>query len=180
MSRSGSGAIRNTDLLAIYCNDHLAASVGGIELVKRMVGVHRGSSYEEPLRKLLDELREENESVQILMVALGLPRRHYKQLGLWIGEKVSRVKLNGRLLRRSPLSTLVEFEFLASAVRAKRSGFETLREIAAIDDRLDVAEIDRLVDQANRQHDWLTHARRDVAGRLFGGSPEAADQAARD
>jgi hypothetical protein len=175
---SARGAVRNRDLLTVYCNDHLAASIGGIELVKRMRGVHAGTTYDEPLGRLLVELHEENDALGGTMTALGLPVRRYKQLGLWVGEKLSRLKLNGRLLSRSPLSSLVEFEFLASAVRAKRSGFETLRELADVDDRLDAALLDRLIDQANRQHEWLTHARREVAAGVFGGRPASADEAA--
>jgi hypothetical protein len=179
-SSSTSDGTRNTALLTIYCNDHLAASVGGIELLKRMVGVHRGDRYEERLTTLLDELYEENTALKSLMKARGLPERRYKQVGLWVGEKLSRVKFNGRLLSRSPLSSLVEFEFLASAVRAKRSGFETLREVAAVDERLDEDLLDRLIEQANRQHDWLTHVRREVAADVFGGRPRSADEAAHD
>jgi hypothetical protein len=170
--------IRNPDLLGIYCNDHLAASVGGMELVKRMLGEHRTTDYEGPLTQLLGELREENSSLEAQMRAVGIPVRRYKQAALWLGEKISRLKLNGRLVRRSPLSDLVEFEFLASAVRAKRSGFETLREVAEVDAGLDKAELDRLIEQANRQHEWLTGARRDVAVTVFGGRAEAPEEAA--
>ena len=93
---------------------------------------------------------------------------------------MSRGKLNGPLIGRSPLDSLVEFEFLASAVRAKRSGFETLREVAAVDERVDVELVDRLVEQANSQHKWITHARREIAADIFGGSPHSADEAAGD
>jgi hypothetical protein len=172
------GGIRNPDLLGLYANDHLAASVGGIELVKRMLGVHRGSQYEQPLTQLLAELREENSSLETQMRAVGFPVRRYKQVALWVGEKLSRAKLNGRLLSRSPLSDLIEFEFLASAVRGKRSGFETLREVAEVDPRLSKAELDRLIDQANRQIEWLTHTRREVAATVFGGRAGAAREAA--
>jgi hypothetical protein len=168
----------NVGLLGIYCNDHLAASIGGIELVKRMIGVHRGSRHEAPLTQLLAELHDENDSLETQMRALDLPVRHSKQAALWLGEKLARFKLNGRLLGRSPLSDLVEFEFLASAVRAKRSGFETLREVAEVDERLDVPELDRLIEQANRQHEWLTRARQEVAAEIFGGVAEAPREAA--
>jgi hypothetical protein len=167
---------RNTELLGIYVNDHLAAATGGIELVGRMIGVHRGSRWEPPLQQLLTELRDEKSSLLDVARALGVPVRQYKQLGVWVAEKVSRAKFNGRLLSRSPLSDLVEFEFLASAVRGKRSGFETLRIAAEVDDRLPKAELDRLIDQAHRQYEWLTDARRDVAAAVFGGRPEAAER----
>ena len=179
MSESpAAGAIRNPDLLAVYCNDHLAASVGGIELVKRMLGVHRGTAYEGPLTQLLDELREEKTALKSMMDALGFPVRQYKQLGTWVGEKLSRAKLNGRLLSRSPLSDLIELEFIATAVLGKRAGFETLRALAEVEPRLDAALLERLIDQADRQHEWLSQTRRAVAAQVFGGRPEAAGRAA--
>ncbi len=102
--------------------------------------------------------------------------RNPELLGVWVAEKVTRAKLNGRLTTRSPLSDLVEFEFLASGVRAKRSGFETLRIAAEVEPRLPGDELDRLIDQAHRQYEWLTRTRREVAADVFGGAAEAADR----
>jgi hypothetical protein len=175
---SATGAVRNPDLLGIYCNDHLAASTGGVELVSRMLGRHRGGRHEQALEQLLDELREERNALRNSMAALGIPVRQYKQLASWVGEKLSRAKLNGHLLSRSPLSDLVEFEFIATAVLAKRAGFESLRAVAEVDSRLDSALLDRLIAQADAQHRWLADARRQVAAEVFGGDPEAADDAA--
>lgn len=175
-SRPPSKAEHNIDLLRVYANDHHAAAGGGIELVSRMIAVHRGSSYEQPLAELLDQLREEQASLRTQMAALGIPVRQYKVVGVWLAEKLSRAKLNGRLLSRSPLSDLIEFEFLASAVRGKRSGFETLRIVAEADERLDKTELDRLIDQANAQHEWLTVARQEVAEQVFGGRAGAGDR----
>jgi hypothetical protein len=165
--------VLHPDLFTVYLNDHIASAAGGIELVSRMIGVHRGSRHEGPLRQLLDELREEKTALTEQARALGLPVRQYKQIAVWAAEKASRLKLNGRLLTRSPLSDLVEFEFLASAVRGKRSGFETIRIAAEVDSRIDAARFDQLIDQANRQYHWLTDTRRDVAAEVFGGDPAA-------
>ncbi|WP_299951737.1 hypothetical protein [uncultured Modestobacter sp.] len=172
------GAVAHPELLAVYLNDHLASSTGGIELVSRMIGVHRGGPHEAGLRQLLEELREEKSALDGQMRALGIAVRQYKQAGVWLAEKASRLKFNGHLLSRSPLSDLVEFEFLASAVRGKRSGFETLRIAATVDGRIDADLLDGLIRQANRQHDWLTEVRRDVAAGVFGGDPGAPDFAA--
>jgi hypothetical protein len=172
------GALRNPDLLGIYCNDHLAAATGGIELVSRMIGRHRGTNYEQPLEQLLDELRGERAGLRATMLALSLPVRQYKQVGSWVAEKLSRGKLNGRLVSRSPLSDLVEFEFIATAVLAKRAGFETLRALAEVDPRIDGELLHRLIGQADQQHAWLAEARREVATAVFGGTPEAAREAA--
>jgi hypothetical protein len=177
---SAAGVVRNLDLLGIYCNDHLAASTGGVELVSRMLGRHRGDRWEQPLEQLLRELHEERGSLRVTMAALGLPVRTYKQLASWVAEKVTRGKLNGRLLSRSPLSDLVEFEFISTAVLGKRAGFETLLELADLDRRIDAALMQRLIAQANRQHEWLSEARREVAAGIFGGRPDAATEAASD
>ena len=165
------GAVAHPELLAVYCNDHIASAAGGIELVTRMIGAHRGSPHEDGLRQLLDELRQEKSDLTAATKALGLPVRQYKQLAVWVAEKASRLKLNGHLLSRSPLSDLVEFEFLASAVRGKRSGFETLRIAAEVDSRIDAVLLDSLIEQANRQYRWLTDVRREVAAEVFGGDP---------
>jgi hypothetical protein len=174
VSEPSAGAIRNLDLLGIYCNDHLAAATGGIELVRRMLGRHRGTPYEPRLADLLSELREERVVLRSCMDALGLPVRQYKQVISWVGEKLGRAKLNGHLLSRSPLSDLVEFEFIATAVLAKRAGFETLRALAAVDARLDAPVLDRIIRQADKQHHWLADARREVSAQVFGGRPEVA------
>jgi hypothetical protein len=165
------GAVTHPELLAIYCNDHIASAAGGIELVTRMIGAHKGSSYEGPLRQLLDELRQEKSDLTATTRALGFPVHQYKQAAAWVAEKASRLKLNGHLLSRSPSSSLVEFEFLASAVRGKRSGFETLRIAAEVDPRIDKVLLDSLIEQANRQYHWLTDVRREVAAAVFGGDP---------
>lgn len=175
---STGGALHNPDLLGVYCNDHLAAATGGIELVGRMIGRWRGTSYEQPLEQLLDELREERSGLRSTMAALGLPVRQYKLLATWVGEKLARAKLNGRLLSRSPLSDLVEFEFIATAVLGKRAGFETLRAVAESDRRVDAALLDRLIDQADNQHTWLAEARREVGVSVFGGHSQAAGDSA--
>ena len=174
------GAVRNSALLAIYCNDHLASATGGIELVSRMLGVHRGMKWEQPLAQLLDELHGEKAALRSALGALNLPERQYKQLATWVGEKLSRAKLNGHLLSRSPLSDLIEFEFIATAVLAKRAGFETLLELAQVEPRVDGAQFEQLINQADRQHEWLSEARREVAAQVFGGQPEAASEAAGD
>src|SRR3954454_12782641 len=175
---SAAGALRNPDLLGIYCNDHLAASTGGIELMSRMLGVHRGSSYEPHLEQLLNELREEKAALRSMMAALGIPVRQYKQLASWVGEKLARAKLKGRLLSRSPLSDVVELEFIATGLLAKRARFETPRGAAEADDRLDAALLERLIHQADEQHEWLSEARREVAAKVFGGRPEPASETA--
>ena len=63
MSETPASSVAHPELLAVYCNDHIASAAGGIELVSRMINAHKGSSYEAGLRQLLDELRQEKSEI---------------------------------------------------------------------------------------------------------------------
>ena len=64
------------------------------------------------------------------MAALDVPVRTYKVYAGLVGERVGRLKLNGRLLARSPLSSLEELELLSLGVTGKAAGWRTLRLLA--------------------------------------------------
>ncbi|MEI4274128.1 hypothetical protein TEK04_20580 [Klenkia sp. LSe6-5] len=162
--------------LRIYCNDHLAASAGGIALVRRMLDHHRDDGYEQQLRQLLAELQEERAALRSTMAALGIGPSRAKQVLVRVAERVSRLKPDGRL-GRSPLSTVIEFEFLTGAVLLKRAGFETLLGVSEVDHRVDAELVARLVEQADRQHRWLGDARRQHSAEVFGGRAERQDDA---
>ena len=56
------------------------------------------------------------------MTALGIPVRAFKVGVAWIGEKAGRLKFNGRILSRSPVSDLEELELLRLGVEGKAAG----------------------------------------------------------
>jgi hypothetical protein len=85
----------------------------------------------------------------------------------WAGEKVGRLKLNGYLLTRSPLSDLEETEFLWLGVEGKAAGWRTLREIADRDSRLDAGRLDDLIARANHQASVLESLRSSTAERVL-------------
>ena len=157
-------------LLGIYLNDHLAGATGGLELVRRSAAAHRGSPAGATLSRLAAEIEQDRESLQEVMVSLRVPVRHYKVYSAWAAEKVGRLKLNGRLLERSPLSSLIELEALRLGVEGKVSLWRTLREVAASEPRLDVAYLDRLLDRATDQVGTLESLRLQASAEVFGAS----------
>jgi hypothetical protein len=58
------------------------------------------------LQRLAAEVAQDRDELEAIMAALGIPVRAYKVYAAWIGEKAARLKLNGHLLTRSPLSSL--------------------------------------------------------------------------
>ena len=91
----------------------------------------------------------------------------------WALEKAGRLKTNGYLLHRSPLSDLVELEALVLGVQGKAAGFRALRSIAHHDPRFDVTDLDRLIDRAERQAQKLEALRLHAAARALTGSDHA-------
>ena len=101
------------------------------------------------------------------MAAVGAKVRAYKVLAGWAGEKAGRLKLNGRLLTRSPLSGLEETEMLRLGVEGKAAGWRTLRAVAERDRRLDAGQLDELLARAARQSDTLEGLRMRIAEQVL-------------
>ena len=101
------------------------------------------------------------------MKTLGIAPRTYKVYAGWIGERAGRLKLNGHLLSRSPLSSLEELELLRLAVEGKAAGRRTLRTLADSDGRLDAARLDELIARARRQADLLEQLRIQAVERVI-------------
>ncbi|MGW5650332.1 hypothetical protein [Streptomyces humi] len=157
-TRPGTRQVR-TGLLGIYLNDHLAGATTGTRRARFMAGSHHDPPYARPLRDLADEIAEDRESLLRIMRSLGVPRRGYKVAAAATAERLGRLKSNGRLFRPSPLTLVIELEFLRLGVTGKQLGWRTLRALAEADDRLDEQELGRLEARAQRQLSTLEELR---------------------
>jgi hypothetical protein len=156
------------DLLHVYLNDHLAAATAGMELAKRMAGsAEPGSESAAVLTRLTGEIIADRSALLAIMTAVGAKIRGYKVFAAWAGEKAGRLKLNGRLVTRSPLSDLEEAEILRLSVEGKAAGWRTLRAVAERDPRLDPGQLDELLARAARQSGTLESLRVTVAERVL-------------
>lgn len=155
-------------LLALYLNDHLAGSYAGAALARRIAREHAGGPAAPDLWRLAREIAEDRDELVGLMRSLGVrPRWHRRLLGA-AAEKAGRLKLNGRLVRRSPLSDLLEAEAMRSGVQGKLALWRALRAVAT-DDLLD-SRLQRLENRAERQADLLD-ARHAEAAEVLGPVP---------
>src|SRR6185437_11132706 len=142
-------------MLGIYLNDHLAGATAGTELAHRTARSHRDGKNGSTLRRVAAEIGQDRAALLDIMAALGIKVRRYKVGAAWVGEKAGRLKFNGRLFARSPLSNLEELEMLRLGVEGKAAGWRTLRTLADTDMRLDPARLDELISRAGRQADLL-------------------------
>jgi hypothetical protein len=102
---------------------------------------------------------EDRDTLVRIMGTLGLPVRSYKVWAAWAGEKAGRLKLNGHLMTRSPLSSLEELELLRLGVEGKAAAWRSLRTLADRDSRLEAGQLDELISRARRQADFLEGSR---------------------
>jgi hypothetical protein len=153
-------------MLGIYLNDHLAGATAGTELAHRTARSHRDGTNGATLRRLAAEIAQDRAALLDIMTALGIKVRRYKVSAAWIGEKAGRLKFNGRLLTRSPLSDLEELEMLRLGVEGKAAGWRTLRTLADTDTRLHPAGLDELISRARRQADLLEELRAGAADQV--------------
>ncbi|MEU3183937.1 hypothetical protein ABZ707_06960 [Streptomyces sp. NPDC006923] len=155
-------------LLGIYLNDHLAGATGGVELLRRAARAQRGRSRGPQLAELAEEVASDRAALQQIMADLGIPVQRAKTALGWLAEKAGRLKLNGHLLSRSPLSDVLDLEMMRLGVEGKTSCWRSLRAIADTDSRLDTARLDGLLQRAGRQAEVLEALRTAAAVETFG------------
>jgi hypothetical protein len=168
MSESAGTRDSEPYLFGIYLNDHLAGATGVVELARRAARANQGSDIGDVLARLEAEVVEARAALRHMMAALSIPLRHYKVYAAWVAEKAGRLKLNGQVRGRSPLSIVVELEALRLGIEANAAGWRTLREVAEHDGRLDAAQLDGLLARAHHQADILEELRARKAAEIFG------------
>lgn len=158
------------DLLAIYVNDHLAASAGGVALARRVAGSRNEATAEAAKRleqQLAEDLAADREALASIAKRLGVRRTYYKEPLAVAAERLGRLKPNGAVLRRSPLSDVVEYEALALAISAKRAFWRTLRDLVATRSELKAAEVDALIARAENQADVVARLHGEATRQAF-------------
>jgi len=140
--------------LTEYLNDHLAGSVGALELLDRLVETYEGKPLERFLRDLRDDIHSDQEQLKNLIHKLGATESAVRKAGAWVVEKLSRSKLD--LGNGSPeeFGLLLALETLVLGITGKRSLWRALKaasrtvpELA----RLDYAGLEkRAIEQCER------------------------------
>jgi hypothetical protein len=147
--------------LATYLNDHYAASVGAVQLARRVAGSNRGTRYGETLATLASEIDEDRQALALIMQRLGIRTDRVKATVAWSAEKLGRLKLNGQVTGYSPLSRLEELEILELGVTGKLLLWEALRRAAPAG--VPEAELEPLIKRAQSQRRRLERQRREAA-----------------
>jgi hypothetical protein len=151
--------------LATYLNDHLAGSVGAIEMVERAIEENAGNLLGRRLEEILGEIRKDQAVLQGLIEHLGAKEDRLKKAGAWLAEKAGRVKLGGTG-DSGELARLEVLETLTMGIQGKRALWRALRVMARQHPVLHGLDLDLLERRAIEQHDrveeWRLEAAKEV------------------
>jgi hypothetical protein len=153
--------------LGSYLQDHYAGSSAVIELFRRAAAQQTDPVARTALAAMTERIEAEQTALERYLAAVGSKPDPVKNAGAWVAEKLGRFKPNGELIRRSPLSDVVELEALRVATEGKAAGWRVLRKLAEDEDRFEAAEFDALLEDADSQLDELERLRMAAALRVF-------------
>lgn len=149
----------NSRLLCIYLQDHHAASAGGVALARRALG---------PSHPLAKQIARDRDALKRVMRQLAVTPNALKVATVRVAELASRLKLNGRIFERSPLSSVVEFETLVVGVRGKEALWTALQRAGI---SLEDVDLEALVESARAQGAELEALRLSAVARAFARIP---------
>jgi hypothetical protein len=146
--------------LDIYLNDHLAGSVMAIEIAKRLSTETAGTELAQFMATFLVEVEADKRTLEGLMDAAGTARNPVKQAGAWLGEKLSRLKLEAS---EKDLANLISVETLCMGVQGKIYLWIALGKVAPVHGALSGMDFDALRTRAQDQLNGLERHRLQLA-----------------
>ena len=131
----------NDTRLRIYLIDHLALTLGEVELARRCAGSNEGE-LGDFLNAIEPELIADRRIIEEMLRRVdGVPNMVKEGLA-WLAEKFGRLKLNDGLLEYTDLSRLIELDTLHTAAFARCCFWENLKAARSNDERFGSIDFD--------------------------------------
>jgi hypothetical protein len=131
-----------------YLNDHLAGSVGALELIDHWIELCDGK----PLAKFLSELRKDIEADQNalrdLMQALGTKESSIRPAGAWVAEKFGRMRFAVAGDENGDLGLVLVLETIVMGITGKKLLWRALAAAGLSEGgRIDFVELERRAEE---------------------------------
>ncbi|SDE42092.1 hypothetical protein [Auraticoccus monumenti] len=156
-----------TKPFVILLRNHQAGGRAAIDLFTRTAAAQRDRSYGAELERLLAEAREDLAFNERVMRRLGVPPFRALVVAARVGERLGRLKPNGHLVRRAPLSDVIELEGLIATVSVKVAGWEAAQVAGELLEG-ELAELEGLIQRGHSQTERLTEMHRTAAADVLG------------
>ncbi|QCR18082.1 hypothetical protein [Agrococcus sp. SGAir0287] len=156
--------MRTSRPIAVYLRDHETGAEAGLRAFRRAAGSHRSRPWGSDLAHLAGQVRDDLRTEQRMLRFRSVRRRRLGAVVVALGERAGRLKGNGRVLRRSPTTDVIELEGLLALVQAKRAHWRTL-ELAGLLEGSGI-DVGALVSRADAQLRRLDAAHDQAAAAL--------------
>jgi hypothetical protein len=153
--------------LSSYLNDHLAGSVGALELLDRLIEIYQAKPLEGFFRDLRNEIDADQETLKELIAKLGDKESAVRKAGAWIVEKFSRAKIQLSETREGEMGLFLALEGLALGINGKQSLWRALATASETAPRLRGPDYATLEKRALEQHDRVEAKRLEIAPKVF-------------
>ncbi len=153
--------------ITIYLRDHLAMGRAGIDFARRVANSNDHNLIGSRLDEFASGLDEEIDAILRAMELLDIEPSQLKMAGAWLAEKAGRLKFNGEFKRYSPLSRVLELEFLMAAVQARKGLWKTMRDARKVYPALDELPIERFAARADEQLTELSGMHQKAARKML-------------
>jgi hypothetical protein len=142
------------DLMAVCLTDHFAGAKAGSKRMRRIAHHERLAADGAQLEAIAVEIEQDRRTLSDILEAAQVSPRWYKTAAAWLAEQAGLLKTNGRWVRRSPLTTIIELEFMCMAVTGKVALWNTLIQ-SELREQFDFSE---LIERAHGQLQGLRAA----------------------
>jgi hypothetical protein len=106
--------------LTIYLNDHLAGSVGALELIDDLIDTYREKPLGQFFKDLRNEIETDQSALKNLIEELGEKESSVRKAGAWVAEKLARAKIRLSDSEEGQMGLLHALESLALGIIGKR------------------------------------------------------------
>jgi hypothetical protein len=153
--------------LTIYLNDHLAGSVGALELVDHLIETYKGKPLGQFFQDLRNEIKADQDTLRDLIEKLGKNESAVRKAGAWVAEKLSRAKIRPSDSEEGQMGLLDALEGLVLGITGKRGLWTALAAAAVTLPQLRELDYARLQRRAAEQCDRVEAKRLEIAREVF-------------
>jgi hypothetical protein len=154
--------------LPSYLNDHLAGSVGALELIEHWAKLHEGKPLGRFFMDIEAEIRADQEKLRELMRSLGVDESSVRKAGAWVAEKAGRARVMIAGDEPRSLGLVLTFEGLIIGITGKKLMWRTLA--AANLAQLNGYDFEELQHRAEQQIERIEAERIRAILEAFGGT----------
>jgi hypothetical protein len=153
--------------LTSYLNDHLAGSVGALELLDRLIETYHGESLGRFFQDLREDVREDQEKLQELIGKLGAEESVVRKTGAWLVEKISRAKMPLAKSSDGQMGLFLALEALTLGITGKKSLWRALAAASQVEPKLARLDYTGLERRATEQLERVETKRLETARFVF-------------